>query len=60
MFIKALKKYNDKNTKEEIGRWNNTSECARSLGTYPACVSRCLKYPNKFKSYKQYKFEYCG
>lgn len=49
----------NKYTEEEIGRWDNASECARFLGTFPACISRCLKYPHKFKSYKQYKFKYC-
>lgn len=44
----------DKNTEELLGIFTNASECARALNTYPACISRCLKHPHKYKSYKNF------
>jgi group I intron endonuclease len=55
---KAFKLIN-KNTNEVLGIFTNISECARSLNIHSACINRCLKYPEKYKYYKQYKLEYC-
>jgi len=43
---------------EFIREFSSASSCARFLNTYSACISRCLKYPEKFKSYKQYTFKF--
>lgn len=48
----------DKNTNSIVGIYSNCSECARQLNTYSACISRCLRHPEKYKSYKNYEIKF--
>lgn len=48
----------DKNTNDIVGIYLSCSECARDLNTYSACISRCLRHPEKYKSYKNYEIKF--
>lgn len=41
-----------------VGEFNSAASCARYLKTYSACISRCLKNPQKYRSYKGYTFKF--
>lgn len=48
----------DKNTGALLGVFQNYSDGARFLNGWSIGISRCLRYPDRFKSYKGCTFEY--
>jgi len=47
-----------KDTNEFMREWINKAECARVLKLPASRISRCLNYPDKYKSIKNYIFKY--